>query len=321
MRTEDIRLDTIDLDDQRFRISYHFDLTHLIHSISEIGLIHPPVITYRDNAALIVTGWKRVLACQSLGLSSIPCQVFEGQDDLEAFRIGLVENLSFRSFTLLEKARIIHRLIQLGIPENTIVKDHLSDLEIPPTINYLDIYLRIASLDPETQSIIHSKNLAFPVVHFLTEYSGEERQLLLPLLLPLGQNKQKELLQNLLEISKRDDVPVQNILTHGEVQRAATDRNLSPLQKAEAIRNHIHKQRYPTLSAWKDTFRSQKKDLEWPDDIKIEPSPFFEREEFTVRFTFKDFDELKSKLAQLNEMASDTKISRLLRSSSKDKNE
>jgi ParB family chromosome partitioning protein len=321
MRTENIKLDSIRFDDQRFRISFHFDLTPLIHSVSETGLIHPPVITYREGEVLIVTGWKRVLACRSLDIPSIPCLVFEGQGDFEAFRLALQENLSFRPFTLLEKARILDRLIQLGISENAVVKDHLSYLEIPPTFDYLDAYLRIADLDADTQSIIHSKNMAFPVVRLLTEYSEEERRHLLSLLLPLGQNKQKELLQNLLEISRRDGVPVQKILTCEDIQRTVANQNLSPFQKAEAIRHHIQRQRYPALSAWNDTFQSQKKDLEWPEDIKIEPSPFFEGEEFTVHFTFKDFDDFKTKLTKLNEMASDAKISRILRFSPKKKNE
>jgi hypothetical protein len=321
MRTENIKLETINIQDERFRISYYFDLSALLHSISEIGLIHPPVITYRDGSALIVTGWRRILACRSLALPSIPCFVFEGQDDLEAFRLGLEENLAFRRFTLLEKAQILSRLVQLGIPEEGLVKNQLSLLEIPQTFNHLDIYLRIAALDPETKAAIHSKNMAFPVVKLLTEFSEEDRRILLSFLQPLGQNKQKELLEDLLEISKKDCIPVQNILTGVDIQRTASDPNLSLLQITEEIRNIVHRQRYPTLSIWKDTFKSRKKELKWPHDIKIEPSPFFEGEEFTVQFTFKDLYEYRTKLIKLNELASDEKISRLLKSSPKKKDE
>lgn len=321
MRSADIKLDAIKIKDERFRISYYFDLHALIHSISEIGLIHPPVITYRTGDAIIVTGWKRVLACLSLDLPSLPCFIFEGQDDFEAFRLCLEENLAFRQFSLLEKAQILRRLIQLGVPENAVVKDYLSPLGIPKTLNHLDIYLCISALDSETKAVIHSKNMAFPVVKLLIEYSEEERQLLLSFLHPLGQNKQRELLQNLLELSKRDRRSVQDILSGWETQKISADQNLSPHQKAEKIRNLIQRQRYPALSTWKDAFESQKKDLEWPDDIKIEPSPFFEGQEFSVQFTFKDFDEYRKKLNKLNQVASEEKISQLLKSSPKKKDE
>jgi hypothetical protein len=313
MKIEDVRLDSINIEDERFRFSYHFDLTPLIHSISETGLIHPPIITHREGDTLIVTGWKRVLASQTLGLSSILCFIFEGQNDLDAFRLALEENLSFRPFTLLEKAQILHRLNQLGVPPSTVVKGHLSRLEIPQTLNHLEVYLHIAALDPETKKVIHSKNMGYPIVALLTEYSEADRHLLLPLLLPLGQNKQKELLQNLLEISKRDHIPVQNLLSTEVIQRITSNPNFTPIQKATEIRNHFQKQRYPTLAGWENSFQTEKKNLAWPDDIKIEPSPFFEGEEFTVRFTFKDFNEFKTKLAKLNDLASSTEISQLLK--------
>ncbi len=321
MRFENIELDTINIRDERFRISYYFDLAPLRHSISNIGLIHPPVITYRGGDILIVTGWKRILACRSLGLPSIPCLVFDGQDDLEAFRLGFIENLASGSYTLLEKAQILSQLIQLRVPENVLVKDYLPLLEIPQTLRHLDIHLRIAALDPETKALVHSKGMGLPAVQLLIEYSEEERRFLMPFLQPLGQNKQRELLQNLLEISKRDRIPAQKILAGEVIQKTAADQNLSPLQKAEEIRNQIQRQRYPILSTWKDTFKSRKKDLDWPDDIKIEPSPFFEGEEFSVQFTFKDFDEYKTKLTKLNELASGEKISRMLRFFSKKKDE
>lgn len=321
MKLADVRLDSINTSDERFRISYYFDLSPFTHSIAKIGLIHPPVITYREGDALIVTGWKRILACQSLGLSSIPCLVFEGEDDLETFRLGLEDNLSFRPFTLLEKAHTLHRLVQWGVPLTTIVKEHLPLLKIPQTPNHLEVYLRIAALDPETKKVVHSKNIGYPIAQLLTEYGEEDRRLLVPFLLLLGQNKQKELLQNLLEISRRDQIPVHNILTSGDVQRTAANQNLSTVQKAEKIRDLIRRRRYPTLSSWEDSFKARKKDLDWPDDIKIEPSPFFEGEEFTAQFTFKDLEEYKTKLAKLNELASDTKISRLLKPPPKNKNE
>lgn len=321
VRFENIKLNAINIKDERFRISHYFDLTPLIRSISEIGLIHPPVVTYRKRDALIVTGWKRVLACQTLALSSIPCRIYEGQDDREAFRLAFEENLTFRPFTLLEKARILIRLVQFGVSENDIIKHDLPLLEIPQTIHYLDKYLLIAALDPETKSIIHSKNMGFPVAQLLTKYGEEERRLLIPFLHALGQNKQRELLQNLLEISKRDHIPIQSILAGQEIQRTAMAHNLSPLQKAEEIRKQIHKKRYPALSSWVDSFKSRKRGLDWPDDIKIEPSPFFEKEEFEAQFTFKDFDEYRTKLTQLNELASEGKVSQLLEFFSKKEDE
>jgi len=310
-------IDRIDFTDERFRIAYIFELAPLIRSISEIGLVHPPVLTYREEKAIIVTGWKRLLACRSLGMASVICSIFEGPSDLDAFRLALEENLTSRLFTLLEKAQILTRLIQVGIPESEVVKGYLTLLDIPRTPNHLDTFLHIAALDAETKEFIHSKNTIYPVAELLTEYSEEQRRLLLPFLHPLGQNKQKELLRNLLEISKRDRNPIENILKDAQIQKVSQDPNLSPLQKADAVRTLVYRRRYPTVSAWTDSFRSSKKDLEWPDGIQIEPSPFFEGEEVEVRFAFKNIDEFKGKLNKINELSSNETIAKLLQASPK----
>jgi ParB family chromosome partitioning protein len=315
MRSENIRLDQINVQDERYRISYYFDLEVLIHSIRRIGLIHPPVVTHKNGEVLIVTGWKRVLACQRLSLLSIPCRVFEGENDLKAFTLGLEENRTFRSFTVLEKAEIVKRLIRFGVSEKVVVRDYLPLLVIPQTMNHLDIYLRIVALEPKTKRFVHEKGVGFPILQLLVDYNEEERRILLPLLRPLGQNKQKDLLQNLLEISKRDGIPARNILRAGDIQEISARENLSPMQIAEQIRNLVLRRRYPTLFAWKEVFETQKKAMEWPKDIKIEPSPNFEDEEFTVHFSFKTFNEYMEKLVKLDLLASQEKIVSLLRSS------
>jgi hypothetical protein len=219
----------------------------------------------------------------------------------------------------LEKAQILHRLIQFGLHEDSIVKNHLSLLQIPGTLDHLEAYVKIAELEPETKSVIYSKTMAFSTVRLLIQTRVAERRLLLPLLQSLGQNKQRELLQNLLELSKRDGISIQNILEAEDAQKITEDQNLSSLQKADEIRNLIQRKRYPTFTAWENTFKSQKKDLDWPEDIKIEPSPFFEGETFTVQFAFKDLDEYRIKMAKLNQAATDGKISQLLTSASQKK--
>lgn len=315
MTSENIPLARINLQDERYRISYFFDLKALVQSIRTIGLIHPPVITHKNGGVLLVTGWKRVLACQSLSLSSIPCFVFEKKEELAAFQMALRENLACRPFSILEKARILERLIHFGIPENLVVRDYLPLLAIPQTINHLDIYLRIDSLDPETKVFVHEKNMTFPVLRILVEFSEEERGRLLPLLRPLGQNKQKDLLQNLLESARRDGLPALDLLKAKDIQEIAAAENLSPLQIAERIQNLIFRKRYPTVSKWKDAFESHKKEMGWPEEIKIEPSPNFEDDRLTICFSFQDLDEYAERVAQLNDLGSRKKILRLFQSS------
>jgi len=115
MKKEQFALKKISLEDERFRTSYHFSLEKLKLSIKEIGLLHPPLVTRRDNRFILVSGWKRVLACHELSLSSIPVYVIEEKDELQTFLIAFYENLAAREFGLLEKAEDSSDLIPSGL--------------------------------------------------------------------------------------------------------------------------------------------------------------------------------------------------------------
>jgi len=83
MKKENLSPDEIYLKDERFRISYYFSLQRLMDSLRKIGLINPPLVTVRSGRFILVTGWKRVLACLKLSFPSIPVRVSEEKDDLQ----------------------------------------------------------------------------------------------------------------------------------------------------------------------------------------------------------------------------------------------
>ena len=194
MKIKEIGIDELELGDERFRISYFFSLDSLIRSIKEVGLVNPPVVTARSGRLLIVAGWKRALACRELSLSPLPVFLLEEADDLKAFRMSFFENLTMRRFSLLEKSEIIRKLFGLGEGEKKIIKTYLPLLAIPPTYDYYTLFMNISSLKPEEKELIHKKNVPLAALQRLVEFTPEDRSPLYPLLLPLGQNKQKDLL-------------------------------------------------------------------------------------------------------------------------------
>lgn len=304
MKREEVYLKDIDLKDERFRISFFFSLEKLRQSLKEVGLINSPLVTYRQDRLILISGWKRVLACKALSFSSIPAWMVKTDSDLDAFLLAFHENRATREFSLLEKAEILCRLRRFGENEQKIVKHYLPLLRIPQTSYYLDLYLAISRFDRDLKSFIHEKNMSLTSLEYLAEFKPKERRLLLPLLLPLGQNKQKELLQGLREISLRNDLPVEKILTSKPLTRILDSEKLSPLQKSERIRQRLRDQRYPHLSSSEKTFEQALRKAGWPEDMTIAHSPFFEEEGITVTFRFKDEEEFKSHLKRLQQVAS-----------------
>jgi ParB/RepB/Spo0J family partition protein len=313
MKKLNLSINEIFLKDERFRISYYFDLEKLVASIREIGLLNPPLVTRRNGRFILVSGWKRVMACLNLSLSPIPVLVVQGKGELETFLIAFYENLATGEFSLVEKAEIMARLKKFSEDEKKIVRHYLPLLDIPPTLSHLDSYLAFSQFEPELKKFIHEKNLPFSLAELFSEFSTSERKRLLPLVSPLSQNKMTEFLESLKEISRRDELPVRKILASKEVKDMLGSRRLSLLQKADRIRLVLKKKRYPNLSSWEESFDSLRKKMRWPREITLSPTPYFEEKRLSVDFNFENQEEFKANLLKLEELASKREFSELFK--------
>lgn len=313
MKLKNLSIHEIDLQDERFRISYYFSLGRLKLSMKKIGIINPLVVTLRDNHLVLVSGWKRILSCQELSISSAPVLITDEENDLFVFKMTFYENLAAREYDLLEKAEILKKLKMFGKEEKEIVKYDLPLLEIPSTLTHLDNYIAFSHLEPEVKRAIYAKKMRYSTVLWLIEFSPKERKLLLPILLPLGQNKQIEILEDAWEISRKADTSVEKILSSRKISAVMSSRNLSSYQKAEKIRILLKKERLPLLASWKDSFDASIKKIKWPQEINLNHDPSFEDDELSLNFCFKSREEFREKLSKLYKLSEKKEFSDLFK--------
>ena len=313
MKVRKISLDDVDVKDERFRFSYHFDLDRFLLSIKKVGLVNPLVVTIRDHGFVLVTGWKRFSACKELSFSPLSVFVLEQDDDLKAFLFSLYENLTHRDFDLLEKAEILQKLDGFIPDERQIVKDYLPLLGIPATLSYLDLYVQISRLELRWKQVIYDKKMSLPCVALLTKFDAAERDLLLPLILPVGQNKQRQILEDLIQLSKKEEKSPQDILNSKRIRSILQSEKLSPPQKAEQVRRFLSKESYPFLSALKESFDASLKKARLTKEVKVESSSFFEDGEFSVSFNLSDEQDFRERLVKLQKLASDKDLRSLFK--------
>ena len=308
-----VLLRKINFKDERFRTSYFFDLDPLMRSIRRVGLTSPPLLREEGEGLIIVSGWKRVLACRALGLKEIAAIITEEKSDRRLFLRVLEENRTARRLGLAEKTGIILKLRQMGLPESQILRTYLPLLGLPATSDHLESVLALAAADDEVKQLVEEKDLPLPVIRSLLRFRPTERRQLFPLLRPLGQNKQKELLDDLWEIGRRESVQVRRILQRVEIRRALASAGLSPFQKAERVRHTLKKLRYPRLSAREEKFAAALRRIGWPKGIAIQPAPFFEDRDITVSFRFRSREELTACLVKLAAAAEHVEVDDLFR--------
>src|SRR5438552_16573128 len=85
------------------------DLSELIASISEKGIIEPLVVRQRGDRFQIVAGERRYQAAVQVGLHELPV-VIRDVDDTEVIELALIENLQRKDLTPFEEAEALHGL-------------------------------------------------------------------------------------------------------------------------------------------------------------------------------------------------------------------
>ncbi len=85
------------------------DLSELIASITEQGIIEPLVVRQRGERFQIIAGERRYQAAVQAGLRELPVVVRE-VDDTEVIELALIENLQRKDLTAFEEAEALHGL-------------------------------------------------------------------------------------------------------------------------------------------------------------------------------------------------------------------
>ncbi len=313
MRFVDVPLRAVNIRDERFRTSRDTSLKGLIRSIEEAGLISPPVLCKRGSRYVLVTGWRRALACRALGFRKIPGLVTDETDELRLFLMALSENLTARELGLSEKAVSLYKLGQFGMATRTLVKEYMPRFGLPATVNHLRWMFTLAQADQAVLDFVSEKSPSPAAVRALLRFPSGDRRRLLPLLRPLGQNKQKQVLEDLWEICRRDGLPVRGLFRRMEFRRILGSSRLTMLQKAEKIRQLLRKKRYPGLSDREEAFRSTLRKMRWPRDVIVQPSPSFEEDQINISFQIRRGEEFRAILDKLGKVADREEIGELFR--------
>ena len=87
------------------------DLSELMASIAEKGVIEPLIVRQRGNRYQIIAGERRYHAAVQVGLHELPV-VQRSADDVEVMEIALIENLQRKDLTPFEEAEALHQLAQ-----------------------------------------------------------------------------------------------------------------------------------------------------------------------------------------------------------------
>jgi len=85
------------------------DLSELMASIAEKGIIEPIIVRQRGSRFQIVAGERRYQAAVQVGLRDVPIVIREA-DDHEVIEVALIENIQRKDLTAFEESEALHSL-------------------------------------------------------------------------------------------------------------------------------------------------------------------------------------------------------------------
>ncbi len=314
-----IPLQEIDLSDDTFSVNYLPDLQRLRSSIEQIGLIQPVLLRQRKDRYRIVCGFRRILVMKELGKSEIESKVLEEKemDEFQLYSLSLHENLMTRGFNTIEKAIALDKLIhRFKIDPAAIIKTFLPFFSLEPNEKILSTYLSLARMENEIKTYVLKEEVSRTNIRRLSVLTRDNRMAVLSLISPLklGENRLREVLTLLEEISRRNRCEEKDVVQQPEIQVILSQKELTPSQKTERMKKVLTDLRYPRLNQLQKTFEKKREDLNLPSNISLYHLPFFEGKRLKVEFQFETIGEYRTIVESLAGLADKKELEEIIKS-------
>ncbi len=313
-KEKNIQLSCIDSGDNTYRITTKTCIDDLIDSIKNVGLMAPPILMKKTYKLIIVCGFRRVAACQSLGWSNIEARVLDSSTKkLECVKLAITDNALQRPLNLIESSRALYMLSSF-IKDNKSLSKEASLLGLPENPSIIKKIKNICLLPEPIQNCILSNTISLAMALELGTLAKDEGVAFANLFhdLKLGLNKQREVIILVKEIALREDISIMNVLNETDLQKILNCEDLDRNQKTQKIRFYLKQRRFPAITSAKREFEKNVKKLKLGTDIRLIHPNNFEGAIYTLNLYFKNLIELKDRKATLDQIIQNPAIERIL---------
>jgi hypothetical protein len=320
MRAPELRrldLHSIDRSNELFSTNFEPNLERLRASIGQVGILAPIWVKETKQRLHIINGFRRFDIARSLGQTEIPSLLWGERQllDRSAFQMSLHENTLTRGLNPVEKAIALQKLLNtFSIDRDETLSSYLPLLDLNPNEKILDTLLTVNGFSVATKRYLLDHEVGLANVSQLATFSKEDRESICRFLSPLkvGGNVLREMLTFIREISQRDGLKIEDLLSTREIEAVTTNPHLSGPQLIQGIRTVLREKRYPRLSELEKGFEDWKGEVRLSPAVAFSPPPFFEGDRFKVEGRFETVEQYRSLVEELQKL-SEKGIDALLR--------
>jgi ParB-like chromosome segregation protein Spo0J len=275
------------------------------------------ILRKKSGGYQIVCGFRRISVLKELGKSEIESKVFEEKemDEFQFFSLSLHENLTTRGFNTVEKAIALDKLIhRFQMDPDIVLKTFLPLFLLEPHEKILNTFLSLAQMEEETKAYVLREEVSRSNIRKFATLDPDDRIAILSLISPLklGENRLREILTLLEEISRRNQNRVREIVQRPEIQAVLSQKELTPSQKTERVKKILVDLRYPKMHQLEEEFEKKRKGLNLPSSVTLHHQPFFEGRGLRVQFQFETMEEYKAVLSTLSQLVDKEEFKELI---------
>jgi HAMP domain-containing protein len=276
-------------------------------------------VTLQENAGklfLIVSGSRRVSAARTAGLDSVPARIVGREiDERDLFFRNIRENADTRTMNDLERALVLHRLIEdFGAGEKEAL-GIMPALALASSRRILYQYTSLVRLTDELKRYVVSHTIPIRISSRVAEWATGDQEALSGLFktVTLSGNNLKDLLDLIEEISLRDDVAIRKVLAMAEAREVLEESRFTSTQKREMLKQRLFHIRYPVLSERTERISMLLKKGGDLSGISLTPPPYLEGSSLNASFSFGSVEKLRKAVDRLNLMANGEEIGKVLK--------
>ena len=185
-KIEEIEIDLLDtFKNHPFKVLKNDDLSKLEESIKVNGVLEPIIVRKKDDRYEIVSGHRRKLASELIGLKTIPAIIRDMSDD-EATIYMVDSNMHRESLLPSEKAKAykmkLDALNHQGVTSGQVGQKYSRDLladETNESSRQIQRYIRLNYLIPELLDKVDNNKIAFNPAVEISYLKKEEQKMLL----------------------------------------------------------------------------------------------------------------------------------------------
>ena len=260
------------LEDFFFCFTSPSDFSTLEHSIRTSGIETPLHVLSTEKCYRLISGFSRFKVAVKLQMSKIPAVIHSDGEKPENIFLGiLLEHLTCRTLTLVEKSRIIHILDELNIPPGRIQKEFLLLLNIPESLEVMNDLRNLLKFSPEVLEYIERYNLSLKQVKIFKNLSYYEQTMMadLGLSLQIRAVELSDIISMFYDVSCRDDIPIKEIFERIDGESILKNSDLARNEKLSRIKEELQRMRYPKLTFWNENLEKLKKKEKLPMGIQL----------------------------------------------------